>query len=97
MSAPGGSRPANDAAPSAGAETPRFPFRRALADSPRPSKFPLARWLVGSSVDGQPTESEEHHPWQRVIWLTGVDYFSTLGYQPGIALKIGRASCRERV
>jgi hypothetical protein len=44
----------------------------------------LARWLIADS-SSHPHE-EAKHPWYHVLWLTGVDYFSTLGYQPGIAL-----------
>ena len=50
-----------------------------------PFKIPLALFFFHGNGKEKHT-GERPHPWYLVLWLTGVDYFSTLGYQPGIAL-----------
>ena len=47
----------------------------------------IRQWLLkGLTIpEGPHGEAEDTHAWWKVMCLTGVDYFSTLGYQPGIA------------
>jgi hypothetical protein len=65
----------------------RIPFREQLPQPSLEYRSAVGKWLArGESLDGHAGQPVVTHPWWRVIWLTGVDYFSTLGYQPGIAL-----------
>jgi hypothetical protein len=65
----------------------RIPFREKLAQPTLEYKSGVGRWLArGACLDDHAGAQIHTHPWWKVIWLTGVDYFSTLGYQPGIAL-----------
>lgn len=51
----------------------------------------VSGWLLAQKIEevGGPEVGEgrrDGQPWWKVVCLTGVDYFSTLGYIPGIAL-----------
>jgi hypothetical protein len=59
---------------------------------------PFMKWLLEGHVQEPegPLEPEKlkdkhkTHPWWQVMCLTGVDYFSTLGYQPFIAFEAAK-------
>ncbi len=66
----------------------RAPGTLPVQEGTEPPRLGLGGWLhSGERLDeGQAHRAHRSHPWYLVLWLTGVDYFSTLGYQPGIAL-----------
>src|ERR671921_2343513 len=63
-----------------------------MAEAAAPSKHPanrFKRWLLENRVEEvggrESKEGQEQHHWLKIVCLTGVDYFSTLGYLPAIA------------
>ncbi len=56
-----------------------------MNDPQRKRRSPLFQWLFAEETQSAAGAHHAQHSWWQVMCLTGVDYFSTLGYQPGIA------------
>ena len=55
-----------------------------LASEPQQPSGGFMSWFLEGAKPGE-AQVQHQDAWWRVMCLTGVDYFSTLGYQPGIA------------
>lgn len=57
-------------------------------EEPKPHGSLLSRWFFSGrdlSIHNKEASGQQHS-WFAVMWLTGVDYFSSIAYQAGIAL-----------
>src|SRR5262245_51029736 len=45
----------------------------------------VGRWFLTEGGAARHARSEDAAPWYLTLWLTGVDYFSSLGYAPYLA------------
>jgi hypothetical protein len=80
-------RPFNaEARTSAGLDSARFPGEELSDGDTTEPKTALQRWFRSGGPLAHADGKARTYPWYMVVWLTGVDYFSSLAYQPGLAL-----------
>ncbi|CAN5181214.1 APC family permease [soil metagenome] len=78
--------------PEPSSDSPGETAHHVIAEPGRHANGRLRHWLLHGLLDqsgryqgSYAVKAETTHTWWRVMCLTGVDYFSTLGYQPAIA------------